>query len=93
MSTKIRIEAAMAAVLILAGAAAMADDMKPKAERPAAVAKDPACLARTGSRIPVNGRSCSAIGRSYTIDDIRRTGATTVGGALRLMDPSITVQR
>jgi hypothetical protein len=92
MTTKVRI-AAVTAVLIFAGAAAMADDMKPKAARPAAAAKDPACLTRTGSRIPVNGGRCSAIGRSYTTDDMKRTGATTVGGALRLLDPSITIHR
>jgi hypothetical protein len=31
--------------------------------------------------------------RCYTHDDISRTGATTLGGALPLLDPSITVRR
>jgi hypothetical protein len=30
-------------------------------------------------------------GRSYSHDDLERTGATTAGGALRLLDPSVTV--
>jgi hypothetical protein len=47
----------------------------------------------TGSRIAGDGTNCLAIGCPYTSDDIRRTGATTAGDALQLMDPSITVHR
>jgi hypothetical protein len=49
-----------------------------------------ACLKSTGSRIPNSGTSCSAFGRSYSSDDINRTGSTNAAGELRLLDPSIT---
>jgi ketosteroid isomerase-like protein len=35
----------------------------------------------------------SATGHSYTDGDIKRTGASSVGDALRLLDPSITIHR
>jgi hypothetical protein len=84
------IAAAIAAGLIFAGPAAVADDAKAKPEKHAAVAQNPSCLTQTGSRIGVKG-TCRGTGRSYTSDDIKRTGATTVAGALPLMDPSIVV--
>ena len=90
MAINTRIAAAVAAGLIFAGSAALADDAKAKPEKPAAVAQSPSCLTQTGSRISAKGK-CRATGRSYTSDDIRRTGATTVGEALPLLDPSITV--
>jgi hypothetical protein len=88
MITHVRIAAAIAAGLILAGCAA---NVKPSAERSAAVAADPTCLTDTGMRF--SDTKCSAVGRSYTRDDIRNTGATQVGDALPLLDPSITVHR
>jgi hypothetical protein len=90
MAIYTRIAAAVAAGLIFAGSAAVADDAKAKPEKPAAVAQNPSCLTQTGSRIGAKGK-CRATGRSYTNDDMRRTGATTVGEALPLLDPSITV--
>ncbi|HWY95147.1 MAG TPA: hypothetical protein VNX69_08155 [Steroidobacteraceae bacterium] len=90
MAIYTRIAAAIAAGLVFAGSAALADDAKAKPEKPAAVAQSPSCLTQTGSRISAKGK-CRATGRSYTSDDIRRTGATTVGEALPLLDPSITV--
>jgi len=51
-----------------------------------------ACLPSTASRIaPAEGK-CSALSRSYSGDDIRRTGATTAGRALQMLDPSITAR-
>jgi len=85
-----RIAAGIAAALMFAGSAALADDAKPKPEKPAAAAQNPNCFTQTGSRISAKGK-CRGTGRSYTNDDIRRTGATTVGEALPLLDPSITV--
>jgi len=90
MAIYTRIAAAIAAGLVFAGSATLADDAKAKPEKPAAVAQSPSCLTQTGSRISAKGK-CRATGRSYTSDDIRRTGATTVGEALPLLDPSITV--
>jgi hypothetical protein len=57
----------------------------------AAATTNPNCLTSTGSRIPVAGTDCSANGRSYSSQDLQRTGATSVAGALPLLDPSVTV--
>lgn len=48
------------------------------------------CLKDTGSRLPATGETCIP-GRSYSKSDIDETGATTAGGALRLLDPSVTI--
>lgn len=54
---------------------------------------DPNCLTQTGSRLirkDVSGRKCAiATGRSYTGEDLERTGARDVGHALRMLDPAI----
>jgi len=91
MSNYVRISSVVAAVLILAACAARTADVKPKVEALRTVAQHPACLSQTGSRIAPTGANCSAFGHSYSNDDIDRTGATTAGEALRLLDPSVTV--
>ena len=55
--------------------------------------ESPNCLQQTGTRIVSKDKhACvNAAGRSYSHKDIRRTGATDVGDALRLMDPSIQI--
>jgi hypothetical protein len=90
MAIYTRIAVAIAAGLIFAGSAAVADDAKAKPDKPTAAAANPSCLTQTGSRISAKGK-CRGTGRSYTSDDIKRTGATTVGEALPLLDPSIVV--
>ena len=90
MTTYLRVTSAIATVLILGACAANTAGVKPITEA-SALAQNPACLNQTGSRIPVNNTNCSSIGRSYSSDDISRTGATTADEALRLLDPSITV--
>jgi hypothetical protein len=82
--------AAVAAGLIFASFAAIGDDATPQTEKPSAAAENPSCLTHTGSRIGGKGK-CRGTGRSYTSEDINRTGKTTVGEALPLLDPSITV--
>jgi hypothetical protein len=89
MAIYTRIAAAIAAGLIFAGSAAIADDAKAKPEKPTAAAANPSCLTQTGSRISKG--KCRGAGRSYTSDDMKRTGSTTVGDALPLLDPSIVV--
>jgi hypothetical protein len=50
------------------------------------------CIRDTGSHIPPPKGQCLPVaGRSYSQEDIRRTGAITTGQALRMLDPSITV--
>ena len=50
-----------------------------------------ACVGATATRLPVNPNDCAGFGHTYTQDDLSRTGATTAGGALRLLDPTLTV--
>jgi outer membrane cobalamin receptor len=91
MSTYLRATGAIATVLMLAACAAPTTAVKPKAAAPDALAQNPGCLTQTGSRITRSGEKCTANGRSYSSDDIDRTGATTVAEALRTLDPSITI--
>jgi PBP1b-binding outer membrane lipoprotein LpoB len=93
MTTYPRVTSAIATAIILAACSATPANVKPKAEASGAVAQNPACLSQTGSRIAGHNANCSAIGRSYSSDDINRTGSTTAGEALRLLDPSITVHQ
>lgn len=93
MTTYLRVTSAIATVLILAACATTTTNVRPKAEASGAVAQNPACLRQTGTRIAGDNTYCSAIGRSYSSDDINRTGSTTAGEALRLLDPSITVHQ
>jgi hypothetical protein len=90
MAIHTRVIAAVAAGLIFSSSAAIGDDATPQHEKYSAAAENPSCLTHTGSRIGGQG-TCRGTGRSYTNDDLKRTGKTTVGGALRLLDPSITV--
>ena len=90
MAIHTRVVATVAAGLIFANSAAISDDATPHHEKHPAAAKNPSCLTQTGSRIDAQGK-CRGTGRSFTADDLERTGSTTVGGALSLLDPSITV--
>ena len=70
------------------------------AAEPRALPADPAmvgdaaltCWPNTASRLAGTGAGCWAISRSYSGADLSRTGATTPGRALQLLDPSITVR-
>jgi hypothetical protein len=81
MSVNLRNIGTILAALVLFGCAATT----------ANVAKNPNCLTETGSNIPAAKSDCREFGRSYTKEDIARTGATSAAGAVGLLDPSITV--
>jgi hypothetical protein len=50
------------------------------------------CPQNTASRIPMRPGECSSTpGRTYSNEDIERTGQTNVGEALQMLDPSISV--
>jgi len=50
------------------------------------------CIRDTGSHIPPPKGQCLPVaGNSYSQKDIQRTGATNVGQALQMLDPSVTV--
>ena len=51
-------------------------------------AKEQAGCVETGSRIPSD---CSALGRAYNQRDIRTTGQTDAGSAIRMLDSSVTL--
>jgi hypothetical protein len=68
-----------------------ASPQNPKSPASAAI-KDPNCLASTGSLI-ASKSGCRGFGRTYSNDDLERTGKTTAADALALLDPSITVHR
>ncbi len=53
---------------------------------------DPACLRETGSLIRAKpGRCLPVTGRSYTGDELRRTGTQNTARGLQMLDPSISV--
>jgi hypothetical protein len=87
MSATMRIAGVIVSGLVLFGCATTPQNSKPTAT---AAMKDPNCLTETGSRISANS-NCRGFGRSYSHDDIDRTGQTDAASALALMDPSITV--
>jgi hypothetical protein len=90
MTTYLRAASAIATLLLCVACATRTADGKPKAAA-SAPQQNPGCLTQTGSLIAANNANCSAFGRSYSKDDMDRTGATTADEALRLLDPSITV--
>jgi len=50
-----------------------------------------ACPNDTASRIPRDPSSCYGLGRTYSNDELRRTGASSVADALRQLDPAVSV--
>jgi len=90
MTAYMRIAGAIVAGVALFGCATTTPNAKAKPAT-AAVVKDPSCLTETGSRI--SGPKCRGYGRSYSNEDIERTGQTSAGDALSLLDPSITVHK
>ena len=51
------------------------------------------CIRETGSHIPAKKGQCLPVnGRSYSQQDLQRTGEPELGRALQKLDPSITVR-
>lgn len=71
--------------------AAATEEVNITADKPATVVKTD-CVSETGTRIKrKDKKGCNGLaGRSYDNDDISRTGASDVGEALRMLDPSIS---
>jgi len=90
MRNSIRAGGVIATMLVMAACAATSPNTKPPAT---AAAQDPGCVAQTGSRMPGDTAGCNGVRRSYSRGDIDRTGATSVGEALRDLDPAIKVNR
>jgi hypothetical protein len=87
MNINLRITAALGAAVIIA-ACSTAPSKPPTASADAA---NPNCPTATGSAIPSTAGNCSTAGHSYSNEDIQRTGATSLAGALSTMSPSLQV--
>lgn len=75
---------------LLIAACATAPDAR-KTASPAAMQK-PDCTSQIGLRTSsTHLRPCGVYGRTYSKDDLDRTGEIDVGEALQKLDPSITV--
>ncbi|HEX3915164.1 MAG TPA: hypothetical protein VHW71_16815 [Steroidobacteraceae bacterium] len=90
MAAYIRI-AGMIFAATLCGCASTGGHGAAKPATATAMSKDPTCLTDTGSRIAAAPSRCRGVGRSYSSDDIDRTGSTSAGDALKLLDSSVTV--
>jgi hypothetical protein len=93
MATRLQLMSGLLGGFIVVGCAVTPRESKPAINAPQAAVIDPTCPDETGTRLPAKSAKCSVTGRSYSHDDITRTGATNAGEALQLLDPSITVQR
>ncbi len=89
MAIHTRVAATVAVGLILAGCTETAHDTRATSERCATLVDSPGCPDQSGCRVKIDG--CGAIGQTYTLDEIRRTGAVTPGEALPPLDSAITV--
>ena len=91
MAINIRLSGAAAVSLLFIGSIAMSAEAPPQAPKPAARAY--LCAPQPDSRLPASERKCPEFGHSWSSQDIQRTGATTVGDAQRLLDPTLTVHQ
>jgi hypothetical protein len=91
MAAYMRIAGLIVAGVTLFGCATTAQNGK--LQPATANAKDPSCLTETGSRVSAGPTKCRGIGRSYSSEDIQRTGSTSAADALGLLDSSVTVHR
>lgn len=92
MHHKISLLALVIALVFLSGCAGLSQPGPESAKETVSNAELPHryCLRETGSRIRLQeGRCLTGIhGRVYYLNDIERTGAVTLGGALRALDSS-----
>ena len=91
-----------ASILVLGSAAALAQAQTPPAgqderHRDAHETRnapsDPKCLGVSATRIKRADDPCRDRGRSYSREDLSRTGETDTARALERLDPSITRRR
>jgi hypothetical protein len=93
MKLNVHMASVVAAGLLLCGCATPSSNSTSRQAASAAAVKDPNCLTETGSRVAEGKANCRGFGRSYSDEDISRTGKTSAADALGLLDPSITVHR
>jgi hypothetical protein len=78
---------------VVAANVAIADDAKPTSPQAKPAAPNHGCTRETGTRLRRNTDGCAGVGKSYSKDDVFRSGASNPAGALRLLDPSVTITR
>jgi len=85
---KLRVAGAALVVLALGACAST-----PPASKSAATARAtaPANCVATPTGLLAPPKDCAGFGHTWTQTDIDRTGAATTAGALRLLDPTLTV--
>ena len=72
--------------------AACASTPPPQSTQTAAAKAPAGCVPETATRIPAsNPNTCAGFGHSFSQQDISRTGQADPGGALRMLDPTMTV--
>ena len=73
----------------------VAEPIQKKGEVNDELAQKGNCISQTGSRIePKNEGGCNGQpGRAYSHEEIERTGASTLAGALQRLDPAIQTHR
>jgi hypothetical protein len=91
MTTYMGAVSGIAIMAVLAACAANTANLKSPAEESAAGAENSVCQTQTGSRIAINNVGSSEFVSCYSSDDLKRTGVITVGNALTLLDPTVTV--
>ena len=79
--------------VVSASAVGCSSTPQPRSDAPAAAATATRpCALGSASRIPARPDQCSpSPGRTYSQEDVERTGQTNVADALQMLDPSITV--
>jgi hypothetical protein len=90
MSTRMAALSSIAAALALGACASTSGNAPTK---PVTASRPAGCVSDTGSLIPARPGNCAGFGNTYTQEDIQRTGTSTAGGALRQLDPTVTVTR
>jgi phenylalanyl-tRNA synthetase alpha subunit len=81
------------AALALSLAACASTPPSPDAAKSTVARTQPSgCAGTTATSRPDNPQKCAGFGSVYTKDDMDRTGANTLGDALRLLDPTVSVR-
>lgn len=78
--------------LTLGMAACASTPSAPAQPKTAAAQQPPGCVPATASRLPQDPNACGAFGRSYSKDELDRTGQPYLNDSLRMLDPSITTR-
>ena len=91
MNTPTLLSVLLLGSLVSGAALAQTDPNQAKATAPAPGVVPAGCLQDTGSRLPKKATKCAAAGNSHSGEDLSKTGKPSVGDALKMVDPAVTV--